>query len=428
MPHAGLRLGTLPAAFLLSSALLVAGSATPVAVAQQVMTFTSSGPAGGGSFRAPVTTRDVDRFASVLGLSPDQVESARAMVETAVAEFNTASKAAREQMAEIEAEFQESRDPSIFRDKMPAITRKLSEKRSEIEKQVLGDLRLTLTPEQDANWDRLERLRRREANVSGMMGISGESVDLVKVGEKVGVISGPVFAGAGEQVKPLFEQYERELDAAIQAKQKAMTEARPPAEGNFDRDAMAKAMEAVREKSVALREVNQKFARQIAGVLSEGDRSKWEQEVKKQTFPEVYRETYASRAMKAALAMDDLSSEQRSQVQSAMERFERELAPANEALAKAIAEADDSGARGGMVGGAGGPMMVRMGDEPEAVKAARAARRDIEKKAMESVNATLTESQRSKLPPRRAPRGPGAEQIDGEEGGAAEIMEIRVRE
>ncbi|MFM9959478.1 MAG: hypothetical protein ACKVZJ_15585 [Phycisphaerales bacterium] len=403
----------------------------PVALARQAMTFSSmSGPGAGGSpVRAPVTTKDLARFSQVLGLTGEQQDAVKAMLESTVSEFNTVAKEQREKMSEIEAEFQESRDPSVFREKMPEIMQKMATKRGELEKAFLGDLKLTLNPEQEANWDRFERLRRREGYSAGMMGIAGESVDLVKVGENVGVINGPTYDGAAEQVKTIFEQYEKELDAAIQARTKQLAEARAPQIGGDappDREAMAKALEEAREKSVALRDINQKFARQVAGTLVDPQLGKWNNEVKKATFPDVYRETYASRAMKAALEMSDLSEEQRTQIQSVRERFDRELSQANETLAKAIAEADETGARGGMVGGANGPTMIRLGDEPESVKAARTAKRELEKKSLESLNGTLTESQRGKLPPRRQPREGAIGEGGVEEGGPVEVMELRI--
>jgi len=315
-------------AFVFGAALI--GVEPGEAVAQQVMSFTSIGDGpGGGGFKPPVTTRDLERYSAVLGLNEEQKAAAKAMIESVVSEFNGVAKETREKMAEVEAEFQETRDPSVFRDKMPGAMRKLGEKRGELEKTFLDDLRLTLTPEQEANWGRFERLRRREANQGGgMMGLAGESVDLVKVGETVGVIDGPTYGKAAEPVKALFEQYENEMDKALQEKSRAMADnpvRRGGGEG-MDPEAIQKAVAAVREKSVAVRDINQKYARQIGAELGEPLAGKWEAEVKKTTFPQVYREAYASKALKSALEMSDLSSEQRSTLQGVREQFERELA------------------------------------------------------------------------------------------------------
>jgi len=183
----------------------------------------------------------------------------------------------------------------------------------------------------------------------------------------------------------------------------------------MDQEAIQKAVALVREKSVAVRDINQKYARQIGAELGEPLADKWAAEVKKTTFPQVYREAYASKALKSALEMSDLTGEQRGTLQGVREQFERELSGANDALARAIAEADESGDRGGMVGGGGGPTMIRFGAEPESVKAARDARREVEKRAMEKVNGTLTEGQRSKLPKRGNRRsGPAPEAEEGE--------------
>lgn len=419
------RVAALVPALLLAFAGLSAS--TPNAQARQAFTFSSTGggPGGGSQFRAPVATRDVDRYAQLLNLTEEQKASAKSMVEAMVGEFTPLAKETREKMDEIQAEFQESRDPSVFRDKMPAVMGKLRDKRAELEKNFLSDLKLLLTPEQDANWGRLEKLRRRESNTPGFMGLSGESVDLVKVGEKTGVIGGPTFAGAPEQLRSLFEQYENELDKALQEKAKAQADnpvrGGPGRDGPMDPEAMQKAMAAVREKSLGVRDVNSKFAREIQGVLGEGLASKWADEVKKQTFPDVYRESYTSKAMQAALAMGDLSGDQQSALKSIQEQYQHDLEPANEALAKAIADADSSGDRGGMMNGPNGAMMVRMGDEPEAVKKARAAKREMENKTLDKIKSTLTDSQKAKLPAKRERRGPGPGTDAGEDGGEMEI-------
>jgi hypothetical protein len=392
-------------------ATLVGGAAGEASARQVVTSFTAveGGPGGGGGFRPPVTTRDLDRYAQVLGLNDEQKSTAKSMIEGVVTEFQGVAKEAREKMAEAEAEFQETRDPGVFRDRVPGAMRKMGEKRAELEKAFLGDLKLMLSPEQEANWGRFEMLRRRESNMGGggMMGVAGEGVDLVKIGEKLGVIDGPLFGKATPSVKSLFEQYESELDKAIQDRMKAMADRPARREGEpMDMEAMQKAMAASREKGIVMRDINQKFARQIGAELGEPLTGKWQNEVKRAVFPEVYKETYADKALKTSMEMGDLTSEQRAVLAQVREQLDRELAPANDALAKAIAEADESGSRGGMSGGGegGGPMMIRFGAEPETVKAARAAKREVENRAMEKVNGTLNESQRKKLPPRRTPR------------------------
>lgn len=390
---------------------LVFGSAllagTPAASARQAFSFSTMGDGpGGGAFRPPVTTRDLDRYAQVLGLSAEQKETVKSMIEGVVADFNAAAKEAREKMAEVEAEFQETRDPAVFRDRMPETMKRMGEKRGELEKTFLGDLKLMLTPEQEGNWTRFERLRRREGNVGGgrMFGIAGESVDLIKIGEKVGVIDGPLLGKAPAGLKGLFEQYETELDGALQAKARAQANRPARKEGEpIDMEAMQAAMAEAREKSLALRDINQKYARQIGSEIGDPLSAKWNDEVKRATFPEVYRETYAEKALKSAFEMDDLTSEQKSVLQEVREQLDREMSGANEALARAIQEADTEGARGGMTG-AGGQQIIRFGAEPEGVKAARAARREVENRAMDKVNSTLNEGQKKKLPPKRTPR------------------------
>lgn len=249
------------------------------------------------------------------------------------------------------------------------------------------------------------------------MGVAGEGVDLIKIGEKLGVIDGPLLGKATAGVKALFEQYEAELDTAIQAKSAAQANRPARKEGEpMDMEALQKAIAESREKGIAIRDINQKYARQIGSELGEPLNAKWELEVKRSVFPQVYRETYADKALRTALEMDDLSGEQKSTLKDVREQFDRELASANDALAKAIAAADESGNRGGMSSGPDGATFVRLGGESEDVKAARTAKRDVEGRAMDKVNGTLNDAQKKKLPPKRAPRerAPGGEEGEGE--------------
>ena len=421
------RLG-LVQAVVIGSVLFAGTAATALGQRVQTMTFSSAGPGDGGMFRPPVTQREMDRYAPVLGLSDEQKASAKSLVDAVTAEFSTVAKDTREKMDEISADFNESHDPSVFREKMPAVMSKFREKSKAITDGFMNDLKLLLNPDQEAKWGRFERLRRRERS-SGLGSLSGESVDLVRTSEKLGIIRDPNYTGASEQVRQLLEQYETDLDHAIQDRSKAL-ESRAsmrPGDGQpIDAEEARKAMDEIREKSKVVRDVNQKYARQLGALVGDPMGAKLATEVKHESFPQVYRDGYASKALAAASGMSDLTPEQKSTLQELQETYSRELAAAQDKWAAALQEADNAGESGGMVsGGSGGAMFMRLGDEPESIKAARKAKRELDDRAVEKINSTLTAAQREKLPPKRARTGGGPHGGD-DEGEVADVMEIHV--
>jgi hypothetical protein len=71
-------------------------------------------------------------------------------------------------------------------------------------------------------------------------------------------------------------------------------------------------------------------------------------------------------------------------------------------------------------------MMLSMGDEPEALKAARTARRELDDRANERLKSILRTDQAERLP-KAPPPGEGGEEWHGE-GGDAQIMMITTEE
>jgi hypothetical protein len=121
------------------------------------------------------------------------------------------------------------------------------------------------------------------------------------------------------------------------------------------------------------------------------------------SFPRVYRKGRTIRELDAAAAMTDLDDAQRSQLAELRASYERDAAPLNAAWAKAIEESEAEG----QSGGAGGVVMLSFGNEPESLREARKARRDLDEQVSKRLRTMLSAAQKDRLPKAGQNQGAG---------------------
>ncbi len=349
--------------------------------------------------RPAMTASDLTRHGKLLQLTPAQVEAAKELLASYTSEYEQASKARREKLREISEEFQESRDFSVMEQAEP-VEEKFQRDSSVLESTLLGDLRAILTAEQDTIWPKYERTRRREKTIEQGT-LAGESVDLVRIVDELGLTD--------DARKPLvesIEQYEVDLDRVLAERNKVLEAQgdmfpRPGRGGGAIEIDMAKIEDHsknVREAGGKVRDVNQRYARNFEGLLSEDIRPKFQAGVKRESFPQVYRASRTAKAFEAAVAFDDLDAKQREAINVLQEQFARDAEAANDKWAQAIVEEEQSG---GGASGFGG-MIFSIGNENEdtPVAQARKAKREVEKKSMDGLKSLLNEKQIERLPKR----------------------------
>ncbi|MBL0927015.1 MAG: hypothetical protein IBJ11_05095 [Phycisphaerales bacterium] len=394
------------------SAAAAAVVAAPQALAQRVVVSQSTsvgsgGPGGAMSmFDAPISSRQLEKYARLLSLTPDQTASAQELFKSQLADFQSAAEEARAAMDEIRAEFQESQDAEVFARRMPDVQRRLNAAREKFEKTLFDDMRLTLDEAQLARWPAMQEARRRDQFLP-LGSLSGEAVDLFRVAES---LSFPAETAA--KVDPLLASYSAELDKALAAREQVRRNQPqllgPGTTQRLDPSELQKQLEELREAGRKVRDVNARHARQIASVLSADEAARFDAEVRKASFPQVYREPSVLRQLAAAERFDDLSADQKQALAGLREKYQREAAPINDRWAAALKEHEDAG--GGPVNlGGGGAMVIRMGggeDEPQPLRDARSARQDLDRRTGDAVRAALTPEQAARLP--AASRAPGA--------------------
>jgi hypothetical protein len=389
---------------------LVAGVAGPAGAQVNVVRAAVGEPGG-----SVVSARDLDRYSKLLGLDEAQREAGKALLEAYRADYDGAAKERREKGDAIREEFQETKDFAVM-EQMGDVMRKFSERSQALEKAFFADLKALLTEQQAAKWPKLERTRRRDTTLS-RGSLSGESVDLVQVVEHLELADQAALAEA-------LEQYEVDLDRALVERNRIMEEemkevalAGRGGALQIDLEGYQKRLDKVREAGEKVREVNQRHARVMEGLLP-GDRvAEFQAAVKRQSYPQVYRQARVQRALEAAARFKDLTAEQTEAITALRATYEREAGPVNDRWVDAINEEEKTA--GGPMTLAGGTMLMIGTDENEGpIAKARQARRDLDKKTMESLEAILSDDQKSRLP-----KGGEA----GSEGAVGGIQIIRER-
>ena len=146
-------------------------------------------------------------------------------------------------------------------------------------------------------------------------------------------------------VSPLLEQYEVDFDRALLARYEFVIGMRDKAQevmqsGNSDE--IQSAYRKMLKFSVRVRDVNRRFAREIEGQLAGEEQARFNDAFNRASFPEVFEPSRAQRALDLVLALEDLSSGQRSIVEEIAARFRRDTSILNDQHMAAIDEREDS--------------------------------------------------------------------------------------
>lgn len=294
----------------------------------------------GGEQAATYTSRDLDKAAEILGWDDAQKAAAKTLLDQYQEQFNTKAGEFRDAMDKARKAFQEDQDPAVW-DGVRKKGEELGKARTELDKSFMTDLKSLGTDDQAPKWNKFERTMRREQGADKGW-LAGERINLLGIVEKSD-LSEPTRAS----LAPTLDQYEGEIDREYQNRQKVIEEVQAESQKifgnmrnfrdmqNLDFKQMDTLLNKIREASNRVREVNRKYARQIESQLPEDKRKTFAAEIKKQSYPMIYRPAAASRQMDAALGFGDLTAEQKDQIQQLKVAFERDLVTVNDQLAKA---------------------------------------------------------------------------------------------
>lgn len=344
-----------------------------------------------GSFEGGITRKGVNAYTKILSLDETQKDAAFDLMKGNRAALKELQKEMEAKSNALQEKMREAGDFQLMAKEMPAIAKEAMNKARSIEKSFFEDLKALLTPEQEAKFNLVEYHRRRETWLR--IGLrSGQGVDLIEALEKnkIDPKSNPEL---NEAVNAYMENVDKLLRPVEGLLDEAMTKMFDKM-GKGDFMTMADAFVPMDDQAKKIRDLNRDAARKMLPLLSEKDRAAVDLDIKRRSFPRIYKESNPERAMAAALKFEDATQDQKDAIKSLQESYKRDAETANDKWAAAQEEKEEK--KGGKV-----KMMMNMwqeqGGEDDAAKAKK-VREELDAKTVDRLKAILKEDQRSKLP------------------------------
>jgi Spy/CpxP family protein refolding chaperone len=293
------------------AALLLA--AAPAALAQSGSMSTSLG----ANFEPEFSARDLKVMVRVLDLKPDEQQALQALYDGYAGKLKSEGNLVKESAVEDLERAEAMNDATLLggaREKYAAFDKRAEEWR----KQFLEDLKSLLNRDQEARWPILERELRRIKSIGGGK-ITGENLDIVRITEDaLGDTPMP------PTVNDILGRYREEIDHALTERQRFIdNEGKGFSELLKSDAAKAHALwkESMRIRAT-VRDVNERFARQVAAELPDPVRAGFEKKVFDQAFPMLVKPSKVDEYLRDALDLSTLTKEQRTELAAVKARHE----------------------------------------------------------------------------------------------------------
>jgi len=378
---------------------IVAALALSIMVLVPAMDARAQGGMGAGRFfDPPVDSEEIDSLIEIAAVDEATAEAIQDLFQAFLSQFNSASEKIREIFRLAQEEAERNRDPSVFQDAQKKAIEYYGHQ-LKIRDQLFEDIKLLLSAEQAETWPKFERLHRRNHLLdNGQNIIAGSSVDLIQlVDDTKTEASGSV----APEVTDTLNRYELELDRLLvqsrdlQNEQLEKTQKLMEEGGNFfaNMGEWEKMFDEGRKLQVEIREVNTKYARQIAGMLADAQRAEFDTEYNRRANPRVYAKNYVNGAFDTAKGLESLTPEQKVELAALQDQFQREIAPVQAKWDEELVEWQTNVKMMEMFMGA------QAGGTAEA-KALEQAKKDLDDRYYARIRALLTEEQVKALPDR----------------------------
>jgi len=402
-----------------SAACLLMGA--PLAIAQpQIIVGRSSGPVmfspdsrAAGLHSSPLTPEEFETYIDILRLDEMTTGIARDMYEGLRTENAELSSSFSEEMMGLVKEIQESGDHSKLMELMPELQQKRKSATEALRDTFLGDLKLLLSDAQAARWPLVEQSRRR-VRVQSTLGVSAANIDMIELVQNT-------LSTVPDEVTVQLDSYARSLDRMLLETIK-LREARTSFFGlSFDVDEeMAEELREQslkqRELSVSIRDLNDRTMRLVSAELDADAAESLQREFCLAGFPQVYTPSYTKKAIRAALVIDSLENDQRSQIQALQSRHTLAVAKLNNRWERTIRDSDEEAPSGMILPGPGGATVLVEIDEGFGgfdgdaeltnLQKARQARNERDEQTLTKLRALLSENQITQLPEKPKERSP----------------------
>ena len=290
-----------------------------------------------GGLETTLDTDQLEQIVQTLGLDQDQEFVARDFLAGFQTEHSRLLEERETLMAAARETFRENRDPSIWREVGEA-SQDIAQDAKKLEEQFFDDLKLVLNDEQLDRWPTVMRDHRRTSTIERGF-LSGESVDLVQVVNTVLTDDRP------SALNEMLDSYANDLDRVLTARNETYESGMSQARTLFqqrDFETIQELFEKARKAGEKVRDVNQRYARQIQPLVPESAQGDFEREVKERTFPSIYARSYAGRVFSSVDQIDSLTQEQSDQIASIRSTYDRQAESINTRWEKAIVETEEN--------------------------------------------------------------------------------------
>lgn len=378
---------------------------------QQRQRMRDRGNGGGGGFgmfrnaleKPTLNERDLESALIGLNLTEDQREAVTALVDGYQEQAEQVAQQSR-QARQSAMEAMRDGGPEAAAEawqKTAEDQKKWRTEREKLDASLLSDVQAILTPEQTSKWESVRRqVVRSQSMRQGLL--AGERVDVLVLVNKL-----ELTEQDREQLRPVLEQYELDIEREIAARDRVTNEAVSSFEPAqlFDpekREDLTKRMEARREASEKVREVNSRFAKQVAALLPEASRVQFDRAYKEASFPDVYRTTQAGRALTAAEGFGDLTADQRLAIADLYDSYTQQVERLRPRLEEATLEAEKNFSIANALSGMGPGQRMRgaegRNNQPDPQRELRQERRELDDKALADLKKILSVEQAARLP------------------------------
>jgi Skp family chaperone for outer membrane proteins len=361
---------------------------------------------GDDSFRPDLSSRDLKVIVRVLHLQPEAEKALMDLYAGYDGSLQNEGAAVKDFVNEhIEkAEIMQNTD---LLGPAHAKLAKWRERSEQIKKTFLEDLKSLLTTDQEARWPIVERELRRMKYV-GSGKLCGESIDLVRMTEDVlGKESPP------QELADLLNRYSDDLDHAMVARQALLDEKQKDYEEKCKSD--PKAAEAiwkdVQHARAAVRDVNDRYVRLIAAQLSPDKAADLSRKYFDQSFRPITKPTRLDDYVKDVGELKTLTPSQESVFKTIKAKYETDRRAVQERQAKAWRDFEMDWKPEGLAQALGeqhdDPQHQRYNGawlpETHPLIQTRKERLELDQQVRKSLDALLTEEQRTAIPSRLTP-------------------------
>ncbi len=355
------------------------------------------------AFRPDFLERDMPLFVEHLRLEDWQRPIVEMLLLDYTHSFEAGIEQVKNQMKDSQAVLSRIEPDKVMEAILEPISRWDAERRV-LRDEFLLNIKGTLSADQIARWPRFERTLRREKELPKGE-IHGESVDLYSLFR-----SQRLPYEIEETIDPLLEQYEVELDAALDGRRQridSLQDGIKDAMASMDFDAGLAATDSIMQARVVVRNVQDRWIEQIAEALPAPHSETFRRNALERGYPKAFRPTAIPRLLESVRQLPDLSDEQIASLDAIEAEFNVSLSSIENRIVETIRREQPAEARRKverMIARRNGEAINR---EPSPEDRIIAEKNDLVDETRRRILAILTPEQTGDLPGGVTPRLPG---------------------